>query len=321
MPLLLYYGDNTLAMSEAVAVLRQEFHPADTLTFDAPSTPLAAIREACLTAGLFATQRLVIVRQLHERIKGRAKENAEAAHIADTIAGVAPTTTLLLLSRDLKSDNALIGSVRAAGGQVKSFTMPRKQDLTSWILARAVQRKMQLDRNAADLLADAIGSNAVMLDIELEKLATYAGEGTRVTPEMVSGLVGAVTQETIFALVDAIAYGNTAIAFRMLREHFEQASTGSTGAALYLISMLARQLRTLLRIKVRQRKGEPNASILSDLKIPAYFADRHLRQAKRLSEERLKAAFEQLATLDHALKTGRADPITGLDLLIADLCA
>ncbi len=171
------------------------------------------------------------------------------------------------------------------------------------------------------MLAELIGPNPVMLGTELEKLATYVGEGEQITVAVVDLLVGAVTQESVFALVDAIAAGNKAEAYRLLRAQVAQGSSTPIEVALYLIRMLARQMRILLGIRLRQEAGTGQSAIISDLKLPRYYADRYFRQARRLSRDRLRATFEQLAAFEYALKSGKADPLAGLDLLVASLCA
>ena len=77
MPVQLFHGDNLLELGEAVRVLRDRFHPADVLTFEGSDVTLSKLSEACLTAGLFDPDRLVIVRDLHERIRGARKESPE----------------------------------------------------------------------------------------------------------------------------------------------------------------------------------------------------------------------------------------------------
>jgi DNA polymerase-3 subunit delta len=138
---------------------------------------------------------------------------------------------------------------------------------------------------------------------------------------MVETLVGAVPQASIFALVDAIAAGEQAKALRLLEAQLEAASSGPIDFALYLIRMLARQVRILLGIRLGREASRSTGQITAHLKLPRYYADRYFRQASRLSKERLVASFEQLAALEYGLKSGRTDAATGLHLLVADLCS
>ncbi|HLJ66622.1 MAG TPA: DNA polymerase III subunit delta [Chloroflexota bacterium] len=319
MPLLLYHGDNTIELEDALRAARKRFQPADVLTFDGTDLSLPALAEACLTAGLFDPERLVVVHDLQKYAKGARKDAAEQ-DIGAALSQLAPTTTLLLVSHELLGDHPLVQQTRSAGGQVEQFATPRKGDLAHWIVTRGARYGATVEWGAAELLAELVGSDPVLLDSELEKLATYAGEAEPVTPAMVDLLVGAVPQDSIFALVDAVAGGDRATALRLLHRQLEAASSGAIDVALYLVRMLARQLRILLRIRIAQTAGRPRGHIVADLKLNRYFADRYFAQARRLPQERLVAAFERLASFEHALKSGRADASTGLDLLVTELC-
>jgi DNA polymerase-3 subunit delta len=320
MTLILFHGDNALELGEAARAIRERFNPADVLTFDGASVSLPDLSEACLTAGLFDPERLVIVHDLQERLKSTRKAAPDDEELMNVLSDVAPTTTLLLLSSDALDDHQLLRMVSRAGGEIRVFRTPRKRDLARWIAARARGRGVKIDPAAADLLSDLIGTDPVMLESELGKLATYAG-GTTITPRMVDELVGQVTQESIFALVDAIAAGDRRHAFQLLHAQLEHASSTPTDFALYLIRMLARQMRILLRLRLGLNAGRPQSQLISELRLPSYYADRYFRQARRVSQDRLVGSFEQLAALEQALKTGRAGAGTGLDMLVAEMCA
>jgi len=316
-PVSLFHGDNTVELEAAVAAVRRSFAGPDAAPLDGSTVPLPDLAEACLTAGLFDPDRLVLVRDLHERIKARGGDGEEIERL---LGSVPPTTTLILISPGMPADHRLVAMVRAVGGKVQGFTTPRKGELARWIMARGEAHGATVDRDAAEALAEMIGSNTQLLDVELEKLATYAGREKRVTGTMVEEMVGVVTQDSIFALVDAIADGNRGLALRLLRA---QLATGSnpTEVAVYLIRMLARQMRILLRLRLGQQAGRPLPQILSDLGVRSYHRDRYVRQARRLSEARLRGSFDLLAGLEHDLKSSRSDPATGLDLLVSDLCS
>jgi DNA polymerase III subunit delta len=320
MPVQLLYGDNNLEIDEAVRAIRTTFPSTDALVLDGASVSLPDLSEACLTAGLFDPDRLVVVRGLHERMKGNRKDS-ELEEIKRLLGSIPPTTTVILSSPGMPAEHVLVGAVREVGGAVKPAMIPKRADLPRWIIQRVKAHDASIDADAAELLADLAGANPVLLETEIEKLATYAGRGERITVEAVETLVGAVPQDTIFTLVDEIAAGNRGQALQLLHAQVAQASSSPIDFALYLIRMLARQVRILLRIHLGQERGRSTSQITSELKIPRYYADRYLRQARRLSKDRLIAAIEQLAALEHGLKSGTTDAATGLDILVADLCS
>lgn len=315
MPIQLLFGDDDVAIDEALSTLRSRFDSADVISFDSSSLAPGALTEACLTAGLFASERLVIVRGLHERVR----KGSEEADVLEGIVGdVPPTTTLALVERGMAADHAVTTWVRAAGGEIKPLNLPRRNDIAAWIRRRVAALDATIDPDAPELLGEMIGLDALALDNELRKLATYAA-GERITTAMIETLVGTVPQDSIFTLVDAVAGGDVRQALRLTHQSLANASTDPMGFALYLIRMLARQMRILLRIRVAQEGGRADRAISQDLRLPRYHADRYFQQARRLPKERIVAAFEQLAALEGALKSGKAEPETGLDLLVAQL--
>lgn len=320
MPVQLLYGDNNLEIDDSVRAVRQTFAGTDALVLDGPSVALSDLAEACLTAGLFDPDRLVVVRDIHQRIKGRAKDG-DLEEIKRLLGSIPPTTTIILASPGMPADHAIVQAVREVGGAVRALTIPKRSELPRWIVERARAHDATIDPEAAELLAELAGANPVLLETEIEKLATYVGRGSSITIDAVETLVGAVSQDTIFTLVDAIAAGNQARALQLLHAQTVQTSSTPVDFALYLIRMLARQIRILLRIHLGQQAGRSTSQIISELKIPRYYSDRYMRQARRLSVDRLRAAFEQLARLEYGLKSGTADAATGLDLLVTDLCA
>lgn len=319
MPVHILFGDNLLEMDEAQGAIRRPFESADVLTFDGRDVPLPVLSEAALTAGLFSPERLVIVHDLHERIKGRGKDG-ELDEFRSLFGSVPDTTTLLLVDREITAEHPLVHAVREVSGKAQGFITPRKQDLPRWVAARGKKLGAALEPAAAELLAELVGGNPLLLESELNKLATYAGPNERITPSMVELLVGAVPQDSIFALVDAIAVGDEARALNLLHAELERSSSGGIDVALQLIRLLARQMRILLRIRLGAEAGRTNNQLISELKIPRYFADRYFKQARRLSKPRLIGSFELLADLEQRLKTGRAEAGSGLDLLVSALC-
>jgi DNA polymerase III delta subunit len=118
-----------------------------------------------------------------------------------------------------------------------------------------------------------------------------------------------------------VASGDRGTALRLLNDQQQRSTSSSTDFALYLVRMLARQIRILLRIHLGQEAGRTTAQIIADLKLPRYYAGRYVQQARRLPQSRLRETFDQLASFETALKSGQTDAATGLDVLVLELCS
>jgi DNA polymerase-3 subunit delta len=322
MPLLLYHGDNELEIGAAAQAVRRRFNQVDTSLYDGRSVSLVELGQATRTVGLFDPERLIVVRNLEEQLKTTRKDNPAIEEVRGLLESIAPTTTILLLSGDLDERNPLLAMAQELGGEVRAFRLPKRgEQLSRWIVSRGVAHGVSVRREAGELLAEMLGADSMLLDSELEKLATYAGEETTVTAEAVETLVGEVPHGTIFALVDAVASGDIATGLRLTHMQIEASSSTPVDFALYLIRMLARQFRILLRIRLGLQSGTSKAQLISQLKLNRYYADRYFKQADRVSVERLASFFEQLAALEHAVKSSGIEVEVGLDLLLAELCA
>jgi DNA polymerase-3 subunit delta len=334
MPIQLYFGDDEYSLHQAVARLRREggFEDVDVLRFEGPTLNFAELLAAVATAGFFASQRLVIVRNLSERLrsgrrpksraKGAAGEELSLRVLAESIA---ESTTLLLLEVGARGDAALIREARQLAKerpqmvQVREFAAPRPREMPRWLQARAVELGVRLRPKAAEALVAKVGAQPTLASTELAKLASAVPPGGTITRELVDELVVKSVEETIFPLVDAVAGGRRDRALALLERQAHQLSSSSNvDLALYIIRLLARQFRLLLQIRLLGRDGTGRDEIIERLKLSSYFADTYFAQARRFSVDQLTASLERLAQLEYTIKHGEATPAS-LELLLVEL--
>ncbi len=119
---------------------------------------------------------------------------------------------------------------------------PDAKALPGWIQRRVRERKIAID-GAVQQLANFVGPNLRQLDNELEKLATYAGERP-IQSEDVMLLVSDASEAMIWDLTGALSQRNGHCA--MLALHSLRRADAH---ALYLLTMIARQYRIILKVK------------------------------------------------------------------------
>jgi len=163
------------------------------------------------------------------------------------------------------------------------------------------------------LLAALVGNDLRLLDQEIEKLLLYA-EGRQVTSQDVQTLVSLARQASIFELVDCVGRRQTDRALHLLHRLLEEGE-----APLYLLTMLARQVRILIQVSELRSQGVPPAQVAGRLKLHVYVAEKALAQAQNFSPAQLEAAHQRLVETDWAIKTGKCDEVLALDLLIVGL--
>jgi len=186
--------------------------------------------------------------------------------------------------------------------------------LNQWVLARVRERGGGISSEAAGLLCQLVGGNLWAMASEIDKLVLFA-EGRRSDAEDVRTLVSSAQDISVFAMIDAVVDSKAEAAGQLLQQLLRRGA-----APAYLLYMLDRQFRMIIRAKELKAQRQSDTAVQQKLGIPASFAlERTLAQAARYSMERLKQVYQQLLEADLAIKTGRFDGELALYLLVADL--
>ncbi len=167
-------------------------------------------------------------------------------------------------------------------------------DLPGWLMERAKNRGVQLDADAARLLAAAIGSELGVLNQELAKLAEYVGERKLITSEEVRSLVGRVPRVNRWEWFDQVGDRK----FREARAGLPALlDSGENGVGL-TIGLGAQILRIAIGAAGGQRALEealpPNQK---------WLAARIMKQVRGWSAGALDDALEDLLRADRLLKS------------------
>jgi DNA polymerase-3 subunit delta len=198
-------------------------------------------------------------------------------------------------------------------GFVKLFELPQDRHLPSWIDRRAQAKGANLSSEATRLLAVLVGTDLRLLDQEIDKLYLYAGE-RQITTQDVRALVSRARQESIFDLVDCVGRRETDRALVLLHRMLDAGE-----APLYLLAMLARQIRILIQVKDLQGRGLGKNEIAGELRLHPYVVEKGMAQAWNFSLSQLEAAHHNLVETDWAIKTGGLEDLVALDLLVVNL--
>jgi DNA polymerase-3 subunit delta len=167
---------------------------------------------------------------------------------------------------------------------------------------------------AVELLARLVGGNLWVMTNEINKLALFAS-GRRIEEEDVKAIVSSAQEANVFAMVDAILDFRAGIAEQLLEQLLNRGASPA-----YLLAMLSRQARLVVRAREMRRQRQSEAEIQNRLGLASFALRKTLEQAQRYSLERLKQVYHKLLQADLSIKTGKYDGELALNLLIAELC-
>jgi DNA polymerase-3 subunit delta len=150
---------------------------------------------------------------------------------------------------------------------------------------------------------------------EINKLALFTS-GRRIEEGDVSKVVSYARQANVFAMVDAVLEGKIGLAEKLLCQLLEAGATPP-----YILVMLSRQIRLMVRVKALRSQGKSETEIQRRLGLASDFVFRKtLDQAKRYPLALIREVYRHLLEADLAIKTGRYDGELALNILVARLC-
>jgi DNA polymerase III delta subunit len=152
----------------------------------------ALLMDDLVASPLFATERLVVARNVEDLLKKSGKDHsaltrAVTAAVQDESRGGCVVVTC----RKLRADHALCKLAKELGAPVLELRKlwdspppwragdPTEAETVQWLLARARERKLRLDPRDAVYICAAVGNDLFALDTALEKLRHGGGKAVR----------------------------------------------------------------------------------------------------------------------------------------------
>lgn len=334
----IFHGEDQFGLAEELAGLRAKLAGGDpamgdlnTSELEGGRLTLGELRHVCDAIPFMADRRLVIVRGLLARLapgsrrRGRSTEEGEPAwkrdfrhELAAYLPDLPPTTRLIFVEAEtLPASHPILKVAREEGKSrrafVKHFALPKDWELPRWIGQRAGAMGGALSTEAVQLLAALVGADLRLLDQEIEKLLLYAGD-RQVTTADVQALVSRARETSIFDLVDCVGRRQTDRALKLLHGLLDDGE-----APLYLLTMLARQVRILIQVSELRESDMAAEAIAGRLKLHPFVVKKGLDQANNFRLDQLERAHERLVETDWAIKTGEMDEVLALDMLVVAL--
>lgn len=178
--------------------------------FSGKDASLTAVRDELQTVSMWGDRRVVIVEDAADFV------SEHRAALEKYAAAPSKKSVLILDVKTLPKNTKLFGIV-SAQGLIVECTELKGAALTRWIQEIAQQEhSKKLTREAVDLLVELAGTSIGLLEQELQKLSSYAGEQTTIDAEMVRKMVGGWRAETTWAMTDAVREGRSGDAISML---------------------------------------------------------------------------------------------------------
>ncbi len=290
------------SQGEDLSLCLDEFGAADELD-------IAAAIDAAMTPPMFSARRVVLVRDV-----GRL-DTALAEVLLDYLAAPSPTTTMILVAGGGTIPKKVVDALKRLGAMVETGA-PSGKARQGWVDERLAGASVNLDRRAAQRLAEHLGDGVSRIDGILSVLGAVYGEGARIGLEDLEPFLGDAGSGAPWDLTDAIDRGDPAGALDQLRR---QMNAGERHA-LQVMASLTAHFSKMLRLSGAGIRDEQEAAKALGLTGSTFPAKKALTQANRLGPTGIARAIHLLAEADLDLRGRRDIPgETVMEVLIARL--
>jgi len=281
------------------------------------------IVQTAQTIPMFSRYRFVLVSEA-DRMDGD-----EIKTLLQYIRNPSPTTCLVLYAQTLGNLKGHLVEIEKTG-KVMECTRLRGKALVNWIRDGIRERGKTLSEDAANYLVEVVGDHLYDLENALEKTFLCVGEKRMIELTDVENITSEVRVSTVFDLTDAIGHQNLEKTLGILKKALgsktipfkkeEGTSKKMDDPTPLLLSMMARQYWSLLRVKKMISNQQGAAEVAKGLKMTLWNVKKLVDQEKNFSETSLRKGILKCHHTDLAIKRGRGPKDLLMEKLVIDLC-
>jgi DNA polymerase III delta subunit len=320
--LLLAHGDDAFAIARAVADLAMSLGDADRINLVPERTPDEAMldraRLEAASVGLFGAHLVVVRQPLRAAGRSLAGEEKLLSLVRDLPDGGALALAEERPSRDIGKPPALLRrleeAVKERGGTVLERRAPRRAELTGWTRQHAASVGIAIEERAAATLAERVGGaiwetdiergeQTRVIDSELRKLATYAGDRP-IAVQDVEVLTADTRPASVFAITNAIDRRQPAAAAAALRSAIDEGQP-----VLRIMASLQGRISDLIVARDLVDRGVSPSDLTRLVgRGNARIAERVVEAARRYRPTELERMLNGLFDADLAIKRNDIEP-------------
>ena len=233
-----------------------------------------------------------------------------AKFIAELCAAPSEDSVFILVmpKLDMASKNAAWLKKISKAGEVCELKPVYANQLVQWITQRAADKGLQLDHQAAMLLADMTEGNLLATDQELEKLALLVEPGSQLGLEQIEQSISRSSRFTHYLLADACLAGQLKRAHKILQGLQQEGI-----APVQILYALQGALEVLLQLKLAQQKGQLNANTWKALRVWSSKQRLYTQALSRLGYRQIEQCLRSCAQLDRINKGQQQPAYPGAD--------
>lgn len=254
---------------------------------------------------IFSDRRIIIVRE-STLFKGEAKGqawNALFESLPDYIC-------LIFIQPEVDKRSALYKSLKKYALLVEC-NWQSEEMLAKWVTKVFSSYGKKISLPDASYFVGLLDPDMTFMLLEIEKVVCYTGNKEYISRDDIMQVVSKSVKSRVFDLTDAVSQLQMEKAIRIIDELLQMKEP-----VHFIMAMVSRQTGILLKMKKVEGKRLSSAEIAKVVGIQPFLINKVQRQAASFTTDELKALVKRCMETDLAVKTGKIDARTALELFI-----
>ena len=257
---------------------------------------------------MMGARRVVVIKRIED------VPEASARAFLPLIEKPSDSTVLIFTATKVDGRRKFFATLKKAAVTIE-FKLPYDNELPGWIKSRSAQHGLELDAEAAHLLAMSIGIKPREIANELEKLDIHLGARRTVTKQDIDWVVGSSRDASVFDFTEAVGSRDLATSLRLLQTLLEQGDS-----PIAILALLIRHLGILRKTRWLLDSGVPRAQYAGKLKVPPFTVGKYSDQAAKFTDAELWHAYRALLKAEDRIKSRARTHGVTLARTVAEVC-
>lgn len=296
-----FYGEDSFRAKNKIDAIKEKFktavdHDGYSLeNIDGETASLTDFFKAVESSGFFTSKKLIVIKNIFDNKNIKNLEDALIEYLAKQKDTIEENYLIFWQVGKPNPKNKLYKALKNFK-YVEEFEKLSAEKINTWIKKEVEKYHKQINNQAIMTLLSYAGEDLWQLSQEINKLVNFS-QNLEISLEDIKTIVQAKTDDNIFNLVDAIGKKNKPLALELLEKQLDNGAN-----SLYILSMMVRQFRILIKVKLFSEKIDNSFAVAQALKLHPFVAKKTLEQSRLYNLAELKKIYQLLLSLDGKLK-------------------
>lgn len=300
----LYHGSSSFLSLRALKVEVLKFTDLSFQVFNADTEDSQKIFDLLLSKPLFVERRGIIIKRLN---KNKDKERL-LLNIFTLLQQENNGEDILFFWEDQKLRPSKYVTFFKKNNSLEEYNELNKRNFSTWLKEELQAQNVKMSPSSQSVLAQRTNYDPERCANEIKKFKL--NELENIEEKDIEIITTDTLEDDIWGLIDSINHEDKPASIQILEKLNNQ-----NNDPIYILSMLARNLRILTEVKYLNEIGTDFRNICSILRVPPFTLPQILKTAKQYDNKRILNIYNKLANLDYHIKTGKIDGKLGLTLI------